>query len=433
MTERISVLVAAHVADGHMAPTLAVARELAAHGHRVRFLAGARFADVVVAAGAEFVPWPDDAQVDHQLERSEDTGMSAMRRNIKRLFIAPAAGQYRAIRAAIAAEHTDVVVTEYTVVGAACLVWGAAPHPPVIVCGILPLGLASRDTAPWGLGILPRPGRLGRLRNRMLNWATQHVVLRESQRLTVDTIRQVAGGRFSGFCFDWATRSALYAQLTVPGFEYPRSDLAPAVRFVGPLLGAAPRAAGLPEWWDDLEGRTVVLVSQGTVANELRELVAPTIRALAGRDDVIVVATTAGAPIEAVVPLPANARIADFVPYDLLMPHVDVFVSNGGYGGLHHALAHGVPLVVAGLTEDKAETTRRVEWSGTGVNLRTQRPTEAAIAAAVDRVLGTPSFRQRAQEIQAEIVASPGVDGLARMIAEIAGAQRATREVPVEE
>ncbi|MCW2871637.1 MAG: glycosyl transferase, UDP-glucuronosyltransferase [Streptomyces oryziradicis] len=31
---------------------------------------------------------------------------------------------------------------------------------------------------------------------------------------------------------------------------------------------------------------------------------------------------------------PANARTAELVPFDLLLPHTDVLVSNTGYGGV---------------------------------------------------------------------------------------------------
>ena len=82
------------------------------------------------------------------------------------------------------------------------------------------------------------------------------------------------------------------------------------------------------------------------------------------------------------------------------MPKVRVFVTNGGYGGLHFALGHGVPIVVAGDTEDKMETTRRVEWSGAGINLRTGTPTQAQIATAVERVLSERHFRERAVALQ---------------------------------
>ena len=50
------------------------------------------------------------------------------------------------------------------------------------------------------------------------------------------------------------------------------------------------------------------------------------------------VATTGGAPVESLGPLPANARAAEFLPYDELLPLVDVMVTNGGFGGVHFAL-----------------------------------------------------------------------------------------------
>ena len=75
--------------------------------------------------------------------------------------------------------------------------------------------------------------------------------------------------------------------------------------------------------------------------------------------------------------LPANVRVERFIPHDRLLPHVDVMVTNGGYGGVQQALAHGVPLVVAGDSEDKPEVAARVHWSGAGVDLRTGRPSPA--------------------------------------------------------
>lgn len=412
----MSVLIAASVADGHMAPMLAVASELVAAGERVRFLAGHRFAGVVRATGAEFLPWPEDAQVDHQAMIAQDlaegrrnTGLAGVARNVERVFLAPAAGQYRGIRAALGAESADVVVSEFTVVGATALAVDPAPHPPIVVVGILPLALSSVDTAPWGLGILPLPGMIGRVRNRILAALARGVVLRRPQKLAESMIHELTGGVLDVFFLDWGVHADSFAQLTVAGFEYPRSDLASNVEFVGPLLGAPTRAATLPGWWDDLSGQVVVHVSQGTVANlDLDDLIGPTIRALADRE-VIVVVTTGGISIDDLGPMPGNVRVADFIPYDILMPKVDVFVTNGGYGGLHYALAHGVPIVTAGDTEDKAETTARVQWSGVGLNLRTGRPSEKQLAAAIARVLSDPSYRVRARELQAEIAASPGV------------------------
>src|ERR1700683_406881 len=119
-----------------------------------------------------------------------------------------------------------------------------------------------------------------------------------------------------------------------------------------------------PSWWPELEtGRPVVHVTQGTLDNaDLGRLLLVTTRALA-RHDVLVVATTGGPDPEPLRRgLPANVRLERFVPHDLLLPHVDVMVTNGGYGGVQQALANGVPLVVAGDSEDKPEGAARGSW-----------------------------------------------------------------------
>ena len=132
-----------------------------------------------------------------------------------------------------------------------------------------------------------------------------------------------------------------------------------------------------------------------------------TTRALA-RDDVLVVATTGGPDPEPLRRgLPANVRLERFVPHDLLLPHVDVMVTNGGYGGVQQALANGVPLVVAGDSEDKPEVAARVQWSGTGINLHTGRPSPGHGGPGRPPGAGARApTGQRARALQAEIAAT---------------------------
>jgi UDP:flavonoid glycosyltransferase YjiC (YdhE family) len=85
------------------------------------------------------------------------------------------------------------------------------------------------------------------------------------------------------------------------------------------------------------------------------------------------------------------------------MPHVAAMITNGGYGGLHFALAHGVPLVVAGDSEEKPELVARVNWSGVGVGMRTQRPGRLELRESVRRVLAEPGFAACAAAMQAEM------------------------------
>jgi UDP:flavonoid glycosyltransferase YjiC (YdhE family) len=164
----------------------------------------------------------------------------------------------------------------------------------------------------------------------------------------------------------------------------------------------------------------VVHVTQGTLDNaDLGRLVLLTVEALAD-DDVLVVATTGGpdpGPLRS--GLPRNARLERFIPHDRLLPHVDAMVTNGGYGGVQQALANGVPLIVAGDSEDKPEVAARVQWSGTGVNLHTGRPSRAMVARAVRRVLHGRSYRVRARALQAEIAASDPLGDISAGLAQL--------------
>jgi UDP:flavonoid glycosyltransferase YjiC (YdhE family) len=196
-------------------------------------------------------------------------------------------------------------------------------------------------------------------------------------------------------------------QSTVPGFEYPRRDLPAQVHFVGPLLPEAAADERRPAWWPELgERRRVVLVTQGTLAADPRHVLVPTVQALA-EEDVLVVATTGASPDRAMAALggsaPANARVECFLPYHELLPHVDVLVTNGGYGTVQQALAHGVPIVVAAATEEKPENAARIAWSGVGVRIRALSPAPDWIRAAVRRVLDRPRYRERAQAISREM------------------------------
>ncbi len=114
------------------------------------------------------------------------------------------------------------------------------------------------------------------------------------------------------------------------------------------------------------------------------------------------VATTGAADLAVLGDLPANAVVEKFVPFSALLPHVDVMISNGGFGAVQLAIANAVPMVVAGTSEDKKEVTAHVGWSGIGINLRASRPSPAVIADSVSRVLSEQRFLERTRALQAE-------------------------------
>jgi UDP:flavonoid glycosyltransferase YjiC (YdhE family) len=215
---------------------------------------------------------------------------------------------------------------------------------------------------------------------------------------------------------NWLGWADAVAQFTVPSFEYPRSDAPASLHFIGPLSATGPQAPR-PDWWGDLDGaRPVIHVTQGTIANQdYAQVIAPTLEALAG-EDVLVTVATGGRPLDTLPALPANVRAAEFLPYDELLPRTDVFVTNGGYGGIQCALRYGLPIVATGGKEDKPEVGARVAWSGVGRRIRTERPTPAALRRDVLAVLNQPRYRQASRRVAAEMAAAPGFPGLADIV-----------------
>ncbi|MDF2509747.1 MAG: glycosyl transferase [Microbacterium sp.] len=416
-------------AHGHVVPLLQIARHLLSRGHDVTFLTSSRYAERVQATGARFLPLPADADVDLDdadgafPERRGLTGAAALRFDMSNLFVRPGAAQLAAVRAELDTRPVDAVLTEPLFVGGALLQrLPAHERPPVVVLGIFPLGARSAHTAPFGLGVTPMPGPLGRLRNAALRTVAEHAIFGGVQKEADAMARREVDRDLGGFVLDWAGRADAYVQFTVPEFEYPRPDLPATVHFAGPLP-PAPSDPALPEWWSDLDGsRPIVHVTQGTIANsDFGQLVQPTIVALAASDALVVV-STGGRPVDALAgKLPDNVRVAEYLPYDRLLPLVDVLVTNGGYGGVQQALAHGVPLVVAGQTEDKVEVCARVGWSGAGVNLRTSTATPAQVARAVDRVRSNPSYRANAERIGAAMRDADAWRSLDASLDELAG------------
>ena len=104
------------------------------------------------------------------------------------------------------------------------------------------------------------------------------------------------------------------------------------------------------------------------------------------------------------------------------MPLVSVVITNGGYGGVQMALRHGVPLIVAGGSEEKPEIAARVAWCGAGIDLRTGRPSVRKLRRAVRRVRDEPAFRTRARALGDEMATydatSTAADLIERLVAE---------------
>jgi MGT family glycosyltransferase len=425
-----SILIVAFPAQGHVAPLLAAAENFVRRGDDVRFITGALFADKVVETGATHVPVHPDADFDDRPlderfpERTALKGAKAVAFDIEQVFSRPAKPQYETIMATLAAQQADVVLADVGSLGAGFLLGHPRPsRPPVVMCGIIPLPIESRDTAPYGMGLQP-VRIMNRARNALLAKASRRI-LRPAFQVVDDFHRQVHGTEMPFTFMDWGRHAEAIAQFGVRSFEYPMADAPDHLHFIGPMCAGGSQPP-LPEWWPDLDGtRPVIHVTQGTVANtDYGQAIEPTLRALAD-EDVLVVASTGGRPVDTLPSLPANARAATFLPYDELLPRTAVFVTNGGYGGVQYALRCGVPIVATGGKEDKPEVGARIAWSGVGRRIRTEHPAPKAMRRAILAVLNDPRYRQASGRVAADMAAAPGFAGLAAIVDHLIGSSAA--------
>ncbi|MET0900007.1 MAG: nucleotide disphospho-sugar-binding domain-containing protein [Mycobacterium sp.] len=422
------ILIASMQPVGHIGPLLNVAEGLVTRGDRVTVLTAGHHAARIRAVGAIPAALPAAAVFDEEnLEaefpgRSETSGIKRVNFDITNIFLSPMAHQTAALTELLQATDFDAVIADAGFFGVLPFLLGdPAARPPFLTYSTTPLMISSRDHAPFGLGRQPSATAVGRLRNRGLNLLSQKVLLRPSHRAANHQLNRLNAPELPVFVMDSATLADRFIAPTVPTFDYPRSDQPANVRYVGavhprPSVGFQP-----PPWWSELDGdKPVVHVTQGTIDNaDLGRLLEPTIEALAD-EDVIVVATTGGRPVHQIkIPLPANTHVAEFLPHDQLLPKVDVMVTNGGYGAVQRALSAGVPLVVAGDTEDKPEVAARVEWSGAGINLRTGAPSVSQLRRAVRDILTHDRYLRSAQTLEGAYARRDGVAEIAALVDDV--------------
>jgi MGT family glycosyltransferase len=426
------ILVATAPIPSHFYPVSSVVQALVKRGHTVWWYTGKAFQSKVEQLGVTYKPM--SAAYDFSgMNRDEAfvqlrglRGLSAFTETIKALFIEQAPKQMQDILSLLDEFPVDLLMAEEVGFGMGFV--REKTGIPAVAIALSIYSFDSKDTAPIGLALHPDSSFWGRLRNATLRFFINSIALR-GVKACIDQTRTDVG-------LPILRRSVLeriveppdlYLLGTIPEFEYPRSDLYEHTHFVGTFTSRAVESFERPDWWNDLlDERPVILVTQGTLANnDLNELILPTIRALA-QENVLVVATTANISTEDVnlTPLPDNIRLEQFIPFYDLMPYVDVMVTNGGFGGVQIALSNGVPLVVAGATEEKPEIAARVAWVGVGINLKTGRPSERKIRESVQAILQDSRYKHKAKQLQAQYQQYNGPERSADLIEQLLNQHR---------
>ncbi|CZR52954.1 related to N-glycosyltransferase [Phialocephala subalpina] len=422
---KVKLLICITPVYGHVMPIRAVATALIGRGYDVTVLTGSDYKEKIEDIGATFVPLEGKADLTEAIMAKliknfvavipPPTGDALMLKT----FIGWIPSQHESVQKALKSlkeadpEARILVLFESAFRGTLPTLLGAGDIRPIgqIGLGVVPImGLTSIDTAPWKGGSRSDQSEEGRRENIILNEKDKERFVK-SQARWEEILKETGSKDPELYWRDVPWHKAnRFIQMCAPSIEYPRSDAPAGLRYSGGLgPGLRDPMKSFPSWWDDIalnpQKKRIIAVSQGTISTDVKELIIPTMMSMKDRGDVLVVAALGkrGAKLAEDFVVPDNTRYADFIPYDEMLQYADVFVTNGGYGSVQHALGNGVPLIVGGIGADKVDNAMRVAWSGAGINLETHRPTVEALQEAVMATLDDPKYKKRAKEIQDEM------------------------------
>jgi hypothetical protein len=361
----------------------------------------------VEAAGLLFTPLLAEADMGaaeyfekYPQRGKKKPGIEMLCFDMENFFIPHIAPQAAGLRQALRDFPADIILAESLFAGTLPLLLGKREHRPAIVhLGVSLLNVGSGKNMP------PIPGTSAEELQAQQE-KRERLLLKPIQAAVQKTLVGLGCGPLPCPLLEsMSTLPDMYLYPGIESFQYgAKSSRLSPVRYIG-RLPLPPGPHSLPDWWHDLDAtKRLVLVTQGTVANrDFGQLVGPALQGLAEEKDLIVMVTTGGQPAESIpVEIPANARVAAFLPYEYVLPKIDLLITNGGYGTVNMALARGVPIISAGLTEDKEEVSAHVQWSGAGIDLRTNQASPEAVRQAARQILDSSAYRYRARELAQE-------------------------------
>ncbi len=419
--------------EGHTGPVMSIASYMIQRGHEVVYLADSRYEEKITNMGAEFLDIPGDPAryIKSSIGLlSQLKGLERATHQLTHVFYKPMPDRAEALASTLEMlrqrhPNRQIIIVQ-DVLNMAVQPWtygrqlprGFSKFPKTVGISPHPMLIQSIDTAPIFMGLPPDATESGRLRNEALHKLCDAGPFKPFHEAWADMLQRCGctvpptGSPFTA----WYTCHDTVMMLCSPSLEYELTDRPGMIHFAGCL---PPRGIDadypFPVWWNEVtensksgsDRKSIVFVCQGTVNCQWNLLVEPTIKAFEGRDDIIVVASLGqkGASLNADISIPKNVRVADYLPYDAVLEHADVFVTNGGYGAFSHAVMNGVPAVFAGETEEKPEVIMRAVYAGFGYNLKTQAPSPEKVAEGIDAVLSDGGYKRRAVELKEENVA----------------------------
>lgn len=413
---------------GNIPAQMSIARRLAARGHEVHVLADRPVEREAANAGCRFhtfVHAPQHNMRDRSADVVRDweaaSPMARLRRIGAHVMFGPSAGYARDLLETVDRVRPDAIAVDCLSFGA--IIGAEKSGIPAALLVHFPFHPPAEGVTPFGLGLRPAGGPIGRLRDRAL-----HAVMRRMFRFGLapvnDARRKLGLAPLRDLLDQWHTLERSLV-LTSREFDFVPPRLPEQVRYVGPQLDDPVWAEPWTPPWPADSWEPLVVVSLGSTYQR-QERAFDAIVAALGRLPVRGLATL-GALEPPRMAAPENVTVVPSAPHTVVLPLASAVVCHGGHGTVMKALAHGLPLVVMSFGRDQIDNGARVEAAGAGLSIPAGA-SPARIARAVSRVLEEPGFREGARRMAAFIARDVEED---RAVAEMeALARRGSRQIP---
>jgi UDP:flavonoid glycosyltransferase YjiC (YdhE family) len=333
---------------GHLLPISALLLELSRRGHtvHVRTLSTGVEIGQRLGFGADEID-PRIEEIEHDDWKATNP-VAALERPVA-VFTRRAAHEVSDLADAVARVRPDALLVDVNCWGALSAT-EAGPIPWACFSPYTP-PLRARGVPPFGLGLKPLSGVIGRVRDA----AVRAAVVGGLERVMlppINTIRAKVNVGPVASMDEFLRRSPLLLVASDKPFQYPQADWGDAVQMIGPcVLDPGPNTD--PEWLASID-RPIVLVTTSSEKQADDNLVQTAMTALA--DEPVHVVATLPAGQSAGIATSRNATVCRFVPHGVVLDRAVCAVTHGGMGATQKALAHGVPVCVVPYGRDHSRS-----------------------------------------------------------------------------
>jgi MGT family glycosyltransferase len=360
-------------ARGHLFPTMPILIELRRRGHDV-LLVTLRDEAVRAAESGLRGRAMDEAVERIDMDDHRASSPPAALRRAMAVLGARAAHEVDDLRRVVQEERPDGLLVDFNSWGAAAVAEKSGLPWALFMPFLLPWRLPGHP--PFGLGLAPRGGLLGRARDLVVGEVLGGIMDRSLP--TFNDVRRRVGVAPIAHMADMGRAAPLVIYYTAQPFEYPSPGRPSNVVMIGPGLWEPPAE---PLAWLSAIDRPIVLATCSTEYQADGAIIQATLDGLAG-EPVFTVATTAALDPSS-FRAPGNARVERLLPHGPLLERAACVICHGGMGITQKALAAGVPVCVVPFGRDQLEVARRVEVAGAGVRLSPRRLTPSGVREAL--------------------------------------------------